>query len=54
MARQTAMTQFVNPTLEKVAIYTIVTSLAFVAISLILGIVLATVHATTLIITDTV
>ena len=54
MARQTAMTPFVNPTLGEVTIYTIVTSLAFAAVSILLAIVLATCHATTLIIADAV
>ena len=54
MARQMAMTPLVNPTLGEVTIYTIVTSLAFAAVSIILAIVLATCHATTLIIADAV
>ena len=54
MARQTAMTLLVNPMLGEVAIYTIVTSLAFAVVSIILAIVLATYHATSLIIADVV
>ena len=54
MARQKAMTSFVNPMLGEVVVYTIVASLAFMAIFIVLGIVLATAHATTLIIANTV
>ena len=52
MVRQTAMTSLVNPTLGEVAIYIIVTSLAFAAVSIVLAIVLTTCHATTLIIAN--
>ena len=48
------MTPLVNPTLGEVAIYTIVVSLAFAATSIVLGIIVATAHASTLIIVDTV
>ena len=54
MARQTAMTPLVNPTLGEVAVYTIIASLAFAATSIVLGIILATAHASTLIIVDSV
>ena len=50
MARQMAMTPLVNPTLGEVAIYTIVASLAFTTVSIVLALVLATCHATSLII----
>ena len=48
------MIPLTNPTLGEVAIYTIVTSLAFAATSILLAIVLATCHAITLIIADAV
>ena len=54
MARQTAMTPLVNPMLGEVAVYTIVASLAFTATSIVLGIILATAHASTLIIVNSV
>ena len=54
MARQMAMTPLVNPMLGEVTAYTIVAFLAFTATSIVLGIIFATAHATTLIITDAV
>ena len=52
MARQMAMTPLANPMLGEVAVYTIIASLAFAAISIVLAIILTTAHATTLIITN--
>ena len=54
MARQMAMTPLVNPILGEVAIYTIVASLAFTTVSIVLALVLATCHATSLIIANAV
>ena len=52
MARQTAMTPFVNPTLGELTIYTIIASLTFTAVSLVLALILATCHGSCLVIGD--
>ena len=49
MARQMAMTPLVNPTLEELTIYTIITTLAFSAVSLVLALVLTTCHGSCLV-----
>ena len=52
MARQMAMTPFVNPTLGELAIYTIIASLTFTAVSLVLALILATCYGSCLVIGD--
>ena len=52
MARQMAMTPLVNPTLAELTIYTVITTLAFSAVSLILALILATCHGSCLVVRD--
>ena len=46
------MTPFVNPTLGELTIYTIIASLTFTAVSLVLALILATCHGSCLVIGD--
>ena len=52
MARQIAIILLVNPTLAELTIYTIIASLTFTAVSLVLALILATCHRSCLVIGD--
>ena len=52
MARQMAMTPLVNPTLAELTIYTIIATLAFSAVSLVLALILATCYGSCLVAGD--
>ena len=49
MARQMAMTPLVNPTLGELTIYTVITTLAFSTVSLVLTLILTTCHSSCLV-----
>ena len=52
MARQMAMILLVNSTLAELTIYTIITTLTFSAVSLVLALVLTTCHSSCLVTSD--
>ena len=52
MAREATMTLLVNPTLAEVAIYTVIATLTFSAVSLVLALVLTLCHGSCLVASD--